>query len=127
MSAEPDDDLGCAAALVGLAGMTPVRLAKLLDGFGPRLAWRSVAAGTHPADRGRKFAGAARGVRPADAGRRYRSAGVRLLLPDRAGYPAALAGDPGAPAVLCADGDTSVLEGRPAVAVVGTRSATFTP
>jgi len=124
VSAGPDDDLDCAAALVGLAGMTPVRLAKLLDGFGPRLAWRSVAAGTHPADRGRKFAGAARGVRPADAGRRYRSAGIRLLLPDRAGYPAALAGDPGAPAVLCADGDTSVLEGRPAVAVVGTRSAT---
>ena len=35
-----------------------------------------------------------------------------------------LVGDPGAPAVLCASGDPSVLEARPAVAVVGTRSAT---
>ena len=37
-----------AAGLAGLPGMTPVRLAKLLDGFHPVLAWRAVQAGAHP-------------------------------------------------------------------------------
>jgi DNA processing protein len=40
------------------------------------------------------------------------------------GYPSMLVGDPGAPAVLFALGDPTVLEGNPRVAVVGTRSAT---
>ena len=118
------DDLACAAALLDLPGMTPVRLARVLDGFGPVLAWHAVRAGAHPGDRSRRFTSAARRVDPADVLTRYRSAGVSLLLPDAAGYPAALAGDPGAPAVLTAVGDPSVTDGRPAVAVVGTRSAT---
>ncbi len=117
-------DLASAAALVDLPGMTPVRLARLLDGFSPGLAWRAVAAGTHPADRGRRFAVNARGVEPVEVARRYAAAGVQILLPDSLGYPAALIGDPGAPAVLCSSGDPSVLAARPAVAVVGTRSAT---
>jgi DNA processing protein len=119
-----DDELACAAALVDLEGMTPVRLARLLDGFRPVVAWRAVAAGTHPADRGHRFTAQSRTVDPGLVAERYRSAGVEVLLPDRPGYPAALIGDPGAPAVLCATGDPSVLEARPAVAVVGTRSAT---
>lgn len=118
------DDHACAAALVDLPGMTPVRLARILDGFGPGLAWRAVAAGTHPADRGKRFALAARRVDPVEVARRYDAAGVRVLLPGRPGYPVALMGDPGAPAVLCSSGDPSVLRDRPAVAVVGTRSAT---
>ena len=63
-------------------------------------------------------------MEPAAEAARYGAAGVSVLLPDTEGYPAALVGDPGAPAVLCGRGDTSVLEGRAAVAVVGTRSAT---
>lgn len=124
MSPAADHDQACAAGLVDLPGMTPVRLARLLDGFGPGLAWRAVAAGTHPADPARRFQSAARAVDPAETARRYTAAGVEVLLPGRSGYPAALVGDPGAPAVLCASGDPSVLEARPAVAVVGTRSAT---
>jgi len=104
--------------------MTPVRLARLLDGMGPSVAWAAVRAGAHPADPTRRFASAAVGVDPDDEARRYAEAGVAILLPGRAGYPAALDGDPGAPAVLCASGDPSVLEARPVVAVVGTRSAT---
>ena len=119
-----DDDLACAAALLDLPGMTPLRLARLLDGFGPVLAWHAVRAGTHPGDRPRRFARAARAVVPAEVGARYRAAGVTLLVPDAAGYPSALAGDPGAPGVLGALGDPTVADGRPAVAVVGTRSAT---
>ena len=119
-----DDDLACAAALVDLPGMTPARLALVLDGFGPVLAWHAVRAGTHPGDRSRRFTAAARGIVPADVLARYQAAGVTLLLPDSAGYPTALAGDPGAPAVLTALGAPTVADGRPAVAVVGTRSAT---
>ena len=124
MSRGSTDELACAAALVDLPGITPVRLARLLDGFGPEVAWAAVCAGTHPGDPDRRFRLAARGVTPAEVARRYADAGVAVLLPDRVGYPAALVGDAGAPAVLCAMGDPSVLEARPAVAIVGTRSAT---
>ena len=124
MNFQVDEDRACAVALVDLPGMTPVRLGRLLDGFSPGMAWRAVAAGTHPADRGKRFALAARRADPVEVAGRYAAAGVRVLLPGRPGYPAALVGDPGAPAVLCASGDPSVLEARPAVAVVGTRSAT---
>ncbi len=117
-------ELACAVALMGLPGMTPVRLARLLDGLGPRMAWTAVRAGTHPGDPSRRFTAAARSTEPEEVARRYADAGVSVLLPGGGGYPAALVGDPGAPAVLCATGEPSVLEARPAVALVGTRSAT---
>ena len=124
MTRDGPDQRAAAAALLDLPGMKPVRLAGLLDGFRPALAWSAVRAGTHPADPDRRFASAARGLDPGEVGRRYRQAGVDVLLVDSPGYPAALVGDPGAPVVLCAVGDPGVLEARPAVAVVGTRSAT---
>ena len=117
-------DRAHAAALLGLPGMTPVRLARVLDGFGPVLAWSAVRAGTHPADPERRFAAAARTTDPHEVAARYAAADVAVLVPGGAGYPAALEGDPGAPAVLTCLGDPSVLEARPVVAVVGTRSAT---
>jgi DNA processing protein len=113
-----------AAALAGLPGMTPVRLAKLLDGFSPPVAWKSVRAGSHPADPRRKFAIPARAVDVGETGAIYDRAGVRILLPDMDDYPSMLAGDPGAPAVLFALGDPAVLDDHPRVAIVGTRSAT---
>lgn len=118
------DELAWAAALLDLPGMTPVRLTRLLDGLGPRLAWQAVRAGVHPGDPERRFRSAARGTDPRAGLARYRAAGISVLVPDGAGYPPALVGDPGAPAVLTAVGDPTVVEGRPAVAVVGTRSAT---
>ena len=99
-----------AAGLAGLPGMTPVRLAKLLDGFHPVLAWKAVQAGAHPADPRRKFVAAARATDLADVESRYRRMGVRILLPDMGDYPSMLVGDPGAPAVLFALGDPTVLE-----------------
>jgi DNA processing protein len=124
MSGEDPRQRACAAALLGLPGMTAVRLARLLDGFSPTVAWSAVLSGVHPGDPGRRFAAAARMIDPSNEILRYEEAGVLVLLPGRPGYPAALVGDPGAPAVLCASGNTSVLEARPSVAVVGTRSAT---
>ena len=59
------DELACAAALLDLPGMTPVRLARHPRRPGsPRLAWQAVRAGAHPADPGRRFASAARAPIP---------------------------------------------------------------
>ncbi|MGH9208741.1 MAG: DNA-processing protein DprA, partial [Acidimicrobiales bacterium] len=118
------EDQTHAAALAGLPGMTPVRLSKVLDGFQPVTALKALRAGTHPADPARKFSAAARKTDVREVEGWYSRAGVQVLLPGRAGYPSMLIGDPGAPAVLFALGEPGVPEGRPRVAIVGTRSAT---
>ncbi len=117
-------DVAGAAALVGLPGMTPVRLARLLDSWRPAEAWAAVAAGRHPAGRDPRWAGVASGTEPAAVADRYREAGVEVLLPTDPRYPARLVGDPGAPAVLLCLGDATAAWPGPAVAIVGTRSAT---
>jgi DNA processing protein len=113
-----------AAALVGLRGMTPVQLAKLLDGLPPLEAWEAVRSGTHPADPRHKFLRPARDTDVAEVGHAYFRAGVSIHLPGTDGYPTPLVGDPGTPAVLFALGDPTAVEGRPRVAIVGTRSPT---
>jgi DNA processing protein len=120
----PRDNRAHAAALAGLPAMTPVRLTKLLDGFEPVTAWKAVRAGSHPADPRRKFTLPARATDVAEVGAHYARLGVRVLLPDLPGYPSMLIADPGAPAVLFALGDPTIVEGLPRVAIVGTRSAT---
>jgi DNA processing protein len=119
-----EDARAHAAALAGLPGMTPVRLARLLDGFHPELAWKTVRAGARPADPQRKFAKPARMTDVREVWDGYVRREVKVLLPDGAGYPPMLVGDPGAPAVLFALGDPTILENVPRVAIVGTRSAT---
>ena len=86
-----------AAGLAGLPGMTPVRLAKLMDGFHPVLAWKAVRVGTHPADPRRRFTSAARTTDLGDVEARYRRAGVEILLPDMRDYPSMLVGIRGRP------------------------------
>ena len=117
-------DVACAAALVGLPGMTPVRLARLLDGRSPSDAWAAVVDGSHPAAPGARWSIAAVGTDPAEVADRYRAAGVEVLLPADPRYPARLAADPGAPAVLLCRGDPRSAWPGPAVAIVGTRAAT---
>jgi DNA processing protein len=104
--------------------MTPVRLAKLLDGFHPVVAWKAVRAGAHPADPDRRFASGATTTDIEDVWASYVRCHAKVLLPDEPGYPSMLLGDPGAPAVLFARGDPTVMEGAARVAIVGTRSAT---
>jgi len=118
------DDQTHAATLASLPGMTPVRLSKVLDGFRPVTALKALRAGIHPGDPARKFGAAARKTDVREVEERYSRARVQVLLPGRAGYPSMLLGDPGAPAVLFAKGEPAVPEGRPRVAIVGTRSAT---
>jgi DNA processing protein len=119
-----DAEQACAAALAGLPEMTPVRLAAMLERMGPTESWHAVRAGTHPADRHHRFRAEARATDIGAVSEGYARASVTVLLPDRPGYPTALAGDPGAPAVLFAVGDPGVTEGRPRVAIVGTRTPT---
>jgi len=118
------DDQTYAAALAGLPGMTPVRLSKVLDGFQPATAMKALRVGAHPADPARKFGAAARKTDVREVEERYSRAGVQVLLPNRAGFPSRLIGDPGAPAVLFAVGEPEVPERWPRAAIVGTRSAT---
>ncbi|HEX3979576.1 MAG TPA: DNA-processing protein DprA [Acidimicrobiales bacterium] len=99
-------------------------MAKLLDGVPPGRAWQAVLRGTHSADPRRGFTASARLTDVGQVAGTYDSLGVEILLPGTARYPSGLEADPGAPAVLFAAGDPTRMEGRPRVAIVGTRSAT---
>ncbi len=119
-----DAEAACAAALASLPGMTPVRLTRVLAGASPIEAWLALRSGEHAVDPDGRFRGAARRSCPDHVLGAYREHRITVLLHGRAGYPPALLGDPGAPAVLFALGDPSAAGGRDGVAVVGTRSAT---
>ena len=110
-------------ALVSL-GLAPVRLRRLLDGFGPAQAWAALMAGRHPADPTRTLMARARATRVdcVEAGCARAGVGVHVL--GRPDYPASLGSDPEAPGVLFSLGDPGCFDTRPRVAVVGTRSAT---
>ena len=114
----------CAAALIGLPSMGPRRLARLLSARHPEEVWEQLVAGCHPDGPGDDLTRDAGSVDPDEVAAGYAAAGVVVLLPDDDGYPDRLRHDPGAPAVLFATGRPSCLAGRPAVAIVGTRSAT---
>lgn len=120
----PGSDVACGAALAGLPGMTPVRLAKILDDVNPVRAWEELAHGRHPADEKRRFMNAVRKIDPDVVAKDYERAGVSVHLRTASSYPAVLRGDPGAPAVLFSRGAPLVVEAGPRVAIVGTRSAT---
>ena len=126
---------GHLAALAGLAGMGPRRLAALLDAHGePAAAWAAVTAGAaahhpavaavlgrDPAGRAGRWAAQARAVDPHEVLARHRAAGVTLLTPRHPDWPERLVDDPEPPAMLCTRGDPAAL-GGPACALVGTRS-----
>ncbi len=114
----------CAAAALASLAAGPKRLRSFLEGSRPLDAWYALGAGTHPADPQRSYRDEVARIsfaRVRDACARS-GAAVRVLgMPS---YPAALADDPEAPAVLFTLGDPAVLHRRPLVAIVGTRSAT---
>lgn len=117
------DDQRYGAALAAL-GASPGLLRRFLDGTSAAEAWEALAGGRHRADPDRRYRAHAvpeilDGVAAACVG-----SGTAVMVMGCPGYPAALAHDRQAPAVLFATGDVAVLEGRPRVAVVGTRSAT---
>jgi DNA processing protein len=127
-----------AAALAGLPGMGPARLAAVLEAAAPATAWSrarrgepwrepAVVAALGPSARvildGWRAAAAAIDVER--VWRRLVEAGVGVALRGGAGYPPALVDDVEAPAVLFHQGDPEVIRG-PRVAVIGTRRCTST-
>jgi DNA processing protein len=97
-----------AVALADL-GLGPSRMAALL--------------GSHPAQEAWSIAGGTAAVEPLLAA--HRAAGVGVHLLGGAGYPARLAADHAAPAVLFSVGTLAALD-APLVSVVGTRRCTHT-
>jgi DNA processing protein len=141
-AAPGDDDLppeAYAAALAGLPGMGPARLAAVLGATAsPAAAWSRVLRGEPwreprvAAALGRKASSTVEGWRAAAAAtsvsqvwQRIVEFGVGVALRGGAGYPPALVDDIEPPAVLFHLGDPSVIEG-PRVAVIGTRRCTGT-
>ncbi len=103
-----------AAALAALPGVGPAGLARLLSGCDPRTAWEREARRRSPRP----------GLGEVAAGwSALETAGVSVSVLGRPGYPACLAADHEAPAVLFRRGGPGGLEGR-RVAVVGTRRCT---
>jgi len=121
-------------ALASLPKVGPARLRALLGhAGGAEAAWHLVRAGrlddvdlragTGHAELARHLRAAARSIDPAAVLQQHRSAGVSVLLPGDAGWPAAFDVDPEPPEVLFARGDVALLH-ESAVAVVGTRRCT---
>ena len=123
ISAPLTDDQRYGAALAAF-GVSPGLLRRFLDGYSAAQAWVALARGRHRADPDGRYrhlvvAETLDGVAAACV-----ASGASVMVMGCGGYPPALEQDRQAPAVLFATGDAGVLEGRPRVAVVGTRSAT---
>ena len=122
-----------AAALAGLPGMGPARMAALLSRWAPAAAWSRVREGRpatdpavaracrpDPCGVARAWKRAAASVDVDAAWSAYHRAGVTVVLPTSTGFPPVLEEDHEAPAVLFVRGDPGALRAR-RVAIVGTR------
>lgn len=122
-----------AAALAGLSGMNPKRLASLLGRHRPSTAW-AVAMGEHPdpvvetwfrrsPELVETFRRSGMLRPPEEVWELCVLTGTQVVLAADPEYPAVLLGDPFAPAVIFVRGSLDVLASRRA-GVVGTRNAT---
>jgi len=112
-----------AAALAALPKMGPAHLRRLLQGGTPSEAWAHVRRG-HPLDEDGRWRRASEAVDPTELWSAHRRLGIGVHLRGEPPYPAALARDDEAPAVLFSLGDPDVVDRFPRVGIVGTRSAT---
>jgi DNA processing protein len=102
-----------AVALASMPSMGPARLRTLLEADPPERAWA----------RANEDTGASLAVVDR-AWQRQTALGIRVLLAGQPSYPARLADDPRAPAVLFCLGDPAALTEVPTAALVGTRAPT---
>jgi DNA processing protein len=112
-----------AAALATLPDVGPATLRRLLATAAPAEAWARIVEG-HPLDLEGRWKPVARGTDVAGGWSALCRLGIGALYLGGPGYPAALASDHGAPAVLFHLGDASLVDDRSRVGVVGTRTAT---
>lgn len=125
-----------AASLATLPAMGPARLSAVLGRWSPEESWQRVLAGRalaeaavndacrpDPVGVASLWRRAATAVSVESVWEAHVGAGVGVHVRGDAGYPAALAADHEAPAVLFSRGDVGALEGRRA-AIVGTRECT---
>jgi DNA processing protein len=117
------EDERYAAGLASL-GAGPRRLRRFLDGFAPPEAWEALARGRHPADPQSRYRDKVRRDLLDKAAAACERSRTSVNVFGRARYPAGLAQDHEAPAVLFAVGDPMICDSFPRVSVVGTRSAT---
>jgi DNA processing protein len=111
-------------AAIAALGVGRVTLRRLLAGLGPREAWDAIVERRHPVDRSRELALKAQENWPDLFAARLEKCQARVLLRGRPGYPEALLHDVDSPEVLFCLGNPQAIDGRPRVAIVGTRSAT---
>jgi len=127
-----------AAALAGLPGMGPARLAAILACLAPAEAWAHVAEGrpwrqtevllalgVRANSLIERWRTVAQESDPAAAWHDLRASDVEVTLRGEPGYPSVLVGDLEPPAVLFHRGDPGVIAG-PRVAIVGTRQCSAT-
>jgi DNA processing protein len=127
-----------AAAIAGLPGMGPARMATVLGRWSPAEAWERLrvgdvrdeadvlrALGPRHGELVARWRAEARSVDVGGVGRALAVAGVGVVLMGSAEYPAALIGDVEPPAVLFHLGPLA-LAGAPRVAIVGTRRCSST-
>jgi DNA processing protein len=122
-----------AAALASLGHLTPMRLRALLGRMEPEAAWHAVhnesafpnglRGATKAAEPLRSLRSEAAAVDPVALWERCQQSGTAVMVLGSDDYPATLADDQFAPAVLFARGDMGALDRR-RVAIVGTRQAT---
>jgi DNA processing protein len=118
-------------ALLGLPGMGPIRLTRLLEGRDPVVAWGMVrAGGPPPVDLGHggrqaweEWVRAAAAVAPGSVAAAHAAAGVAVVRQGDPTYPPSLLDLEHAPPLLFHRGDPACLV-APRVAIVGTRRCT---
>lgn len=124
------------AALSGLAGMGPRRLAAVLERWDPPGAWDAIAAGAGAVrdllveldpergpDQAREWQVQTSTASVAAVWAAVTDGGGAVVVPGTGGFPGALEADVEPPAILFTRGSTAVLPG-PTVAIVGTRRCT---
>lgn len=118
----PSHDDICATALADLPYMRPDRLARVLADAEPSDVWERLLADDDELKA--TWRATAASVDLARVAESLASCGATVLRLGQPGYPAALADDHEAPAVLFARGDLRLIDDRARVAVIGTRRCT---
>ncbi len=122
---------GYAAALACLPAVGPGWLVDVLAQHSPKAAWELVRSGAlrRPArsrlsPRGPDWSEAARRLDVASLWAYCQQRGIAVTWPGASGYPGTLRSGPAPAGVLFSRGSVGLLEGRPCVALIGTRRCT---